>query len=91
MNLVAKLDLMEKIVRELEDLRNNQEAILKKISQIEVNNMELNHKELEESITTLYTEVAGHLDTVTALHESFQAETEKFQADNHIVREETEA
>jgi ElaB/YqjD/DUF883 family membrane-anchored ribosome-binding protein len=88
MDKVAKLDLMEKIVRELEDLRNSQEAVLKKISQVEVNNMELNHKELEDKITTFYTETAEQLDSLTALHESFAEETERFQRDNNIVREE---
>ena len=87
MNLVAKLDMMEKIGRELEDLRNSQEAVLKKIGQIEIHNMEINDQELEEQRTTFYTEVAEELDSLNELQEAFQARTEKFQRDNNVVRE----
>jgi septation ring formation regulator EzrA len=87
MNLVAKLDMMEKIGRELEDLRNSQEAVLKKIGQIEIHNMEINDQELEEKLTTFYTEVADELDALNELQEAFTARTEKFQRDNNVVRE----
>lgn len=87
MTNVAKLDLMEKMGRELEDLRNSQEAVLKKIGQIEIHNMEINDQELEETLTTFYTEVAEELDALSELSEAFQARTEKFQRDHNVVRE----
>lgn len=48
MGKLEKLDLMDKILREFEDLRNSQTSILKKISKIEADNINLGVKLLEE-------------------------------------------
>jgi hypothetical protein len=37
---------MEKIARELEDVRNSQQAVLEKIGKIEVDNIELGDKNI---------------------------------------------
>lgn len=84
MDKLAKFNLMEKVVRELDDLKNSQTAILKKVGQIEVHNIELSDKELEDTITDVFSDVSDSLDRVTALHESFAAKTEKFQQDNNL-------
>ena len=47
MDKLKKFDLMEKIVRELEDVRNSQQAVLEKIGKIEVDNIELGDKIIE--------------------------------------------
>ena len=41
MNTLKKFELMEKIVHELEDLKNSQLAIIQKLAKIEVDNIEL--------------------------------------------------
>ena len=42
MDTLKKFELMEKIVRELEDLQHSQQAIIQKIGKIEVVNIEEN-------------------------------------------------
>jgi mRNA-degrading endonuclease RelE of RelBE toxin-antitoxin system len=46
METLKKFELMEKIVRELEDLQHSQQAIIQKIGKIEVDNIELGDKKL---------------------------------------------
>ncbi len=41
MEKLQKLELMDKILRELDDLKNSQTAVLKKLAQIEVDNITL--------------------------------------------------
>jgi hypothetical protein len=49
MDKAQKFELMNKVVRELEDLQNSQTALITKISQIEVDNMNgLNDSYLEK-------------------------------------------
>ncbi len=88
MDKLAKFNLMEKVVRELDDLKNSQTAILKKIGQIEVHNIELNDKELETGVSDLFSDISDCLDDVTDLHENFAAKTEKFQQENNLVPQE---
>lgn len=88
MDNLAKFNLMEKVVRELDDLKNSQTAILKKIGQIEVHNIELNDKELETGVSDLFSDISDSLDDVTTLHETFAAKTDKFQQDNNLVPQE---
>lgn len=48
METLKKFELMEKIVRELEDLQNSQQAVIQKMGKIEVDNIELGDKKLEQ-------------------------------------------
>ncbi|MDB5111349.1 MAG: hypothetical protein JWR67_2463, partial [Mucilaginibacter sp.] len=41
MDKLKKFGLMEKIVHELEDLKNSQQAIIQKLAKIEVDNIDL--------------------------------------------------
>ncbi|WP_420154036.1 hypothetical protein [Siphonobacter sp.] len=85
MDKLAKFELMEKIVRELDDLRNSQTAVLKKIGQIEVENIELNDKTLEDGVSDLFTKMSETLDAVTAVHTEFSDRTDQFSKDNNLV------
>jgi ElaB/YqjD/DUF883 family membrane-anchored ribosome-binding protein len=84
MQKLEKWQLMDKIVRELEDLSNSQTAVLKKIAQIEADNINLNNTTLEKSLSEIYTKVSENLELVSALVTTFSAETEKFMTDNKI-------
>lgn len=83
------LTLMDKIIRELDDLKNSQTAVLKKISQIEVDNMNLNSDLLSDSLSGIHEEVDDAVEKVGALLEKFQEERNDFERDNPIS--ETEA
>lgn len=79
MNKKAQHNLMEKIVRELEDLKNSQVSVLKKISQIEADNINLGNKTLENQLPALFEKADEKLSLLSALHETFIAEAEAFK------------
>ncbi|QES87432.1 hypothetical protein [Rhizosphaericola mali] len=83
-----KYSLMAKIVRELEDLKNSQTAVIKKIGQIETDNINLDNKTLTKYLSTIYENVDKNLEGVDDLFTIFSEETEKFKKDNNITDEE---
>ena len=52
-----RLALMDKIIRELDDLKNSQTSILKKIAQIEADNINLEAGILSDGLPDLHEEV----------------------------------
>ncbi|TDG36698.1 hypothetical protein EZJ43_05275 [Pedobacter changchengzhani] len=84
MNTLKKFELMEKIVRELEDLQNSQQAIIQKIGKIEVDNIELSDKRLEKDLPDMHQRVADNLDTITGILEYFATKTDTFADKNNI-------
>lgn len=84
MNTLKKFELMEKIVRELEDVQNSQQALIQKIGKIEVDNIELSDKNLEKNLPEIHQRVADNLDTITALIASFGDKTQNFGDKNNV-------
>ena len=84
MDKLEKLDMMDKILREFEDLRNSQTSVLKKISKIEADNINLGVKLLEEKLTEIFFAVDTNLNLVSELEEQFQEYRDKFYKDNNI-------
>ncbi len=84
MDKLEKLELMDKILRELDDLKNSQTSILKKLSQIEVDNMNLGVSLLEKKLPDLHEEVDSSVVIVSGLLEEFQEYRDKFFADNNL-------
>jgi len=84
MDKKEQFDLMEKIVRELDDLQNSQTAILKKISQIEADNINLSNNTLENSLSELFSSIDSSLEAVSKLHENFREETDQFKTDHKL-------
>jgi len=76
---------MEKIVHELEDLKNSQQAIIQKLAKIEVDNMELGDKRLEKDLPDMHQRVADNLDTIAAILEDFAAQTDNYSNSNNIA------
>jgi len=85
MDKLKKFGLMEKIVHELEDLKNSQQAIIQKITKIEVDNMELGDKRLEKDLPDMHQRVSDNLDTVAGILEDFAVKTEQFNSQNNIA------
>jgi hypothetical protein len=92
MDKLKKFDLMEKISRELEDVRNSQQAVLEKIGKIEVENIELGDKMIESKIPEIYQKTADNRDSINEILESFQQKTEDFGNKSNIdkLREQDE-
>ena len=81
---MQKLELMDKILRELEDLKNSQTSVLKKIAQIEVDNINLGVALLDKKLPDVHEEVDSSVQIVTALQEEFQVYRDKFFTDNKL-------
>lgn len=85
MDTLKKFGLMEKIVHELEDLKNSQQAIITKLTKIEVDNMELGDKKLEKELPDMHQRVSDNLDTIAGLLEDFASQTDTFSNKNNIT------
>ena len=84
MKTLQKFELMEKIVRELEDVQNSQQALIQKIGKIEVDNMELNEKRLEQDLPEIHQRVADNLETISNILAYFADKTQSFGDKNNI-------
>ncbi|SDD92760.1 hypothetical protein SAMN05216464_10365 [Mucilaginibacter pineti] len=85
MDKLKKFGLMEKIVHELEDLKNSQQAIITKLAKIEVDNIELGDKRLEKDLPDMHQRVADNLDTIVSILEDFANQTDTFSDKNNIA------
>ncbi len=84
MDKIRKFELMEKIVHELEDLKNSQQAIIQKIGKIEVDNIDLGDKRLEKDLPDMHQRVADNLDSIAAILEDFATQTDEYNSKNNI-------
>ena len=84
MDKIRKSELMEKIVHELEDLRNSQQAIIQKLGKIEVDNIDLGDKRLEKDLPDMHQRVADNLDNITSILEDFANQTSDYEGKNNI-------
>ena len=84
MEKLQKLELMDKILRELEDLKSSQTAVLRKVAQIEADNITLGVSLLEKKLPDLHEEVDAGVEIVTALLDEFQVHRDKFFTDNKL-------
>ena len=87
MDKIEKFKTMEKVLRELEDLKNSETAVIKKIGLIETENMNLNIQELEKSIATIYDGAYKNLENIEGLHTSFVETVSDFKEKNNITDE----
>lgn len=84
MDKMQKLQMMDKILRELDDLKNSQTSVLKKVSQIETDNINVGVAVLEKDLPEVFENVDNGVTLVTALIEKFQGYRDKFAADNKL-------
>ena len=85
MDTLKKFELMEKIGRELEDLKHSQTAVIQKIGKIEVDNMELNNQKLEDKLGVMHQNASDILDSISAVFENFEEVKSKFEGKNNIA------
>jgi len=87
MDARAQLNSMDKIMRELDDLKNSQTSVLKKISQIEADNINLGMKVLEDQLPEIHEEVDDAVEKITELLDKFTEERNEFAKDHPITEE----
>jgi hypothetical protein len=85
MDTKQKLSLMDKIVRELDDLKNSQTSVLKKISQVEAENINLGNDILNDELPGIHEEIDDAIQKITALQEKFTDYRNEFAKDNPIA------
>ena len=84
MDKKEKLHLMEKMVRQLEDLVNSETAVVRKIGQMEAENINSNFKLLEDQLPDILSKSEETLELATKLHEEFTGEKDRFIKDNKL-------
>ncbi|HZI54647.1 MAG TPA: hypothetical protein VFD56_13115 [Chitinophagaceae bacterium] len=84
MEKMQKLQLMDKILRELDDLKNSQTSVLKKVTQIETENINLGIPVLDQELPDIHENIDKGIEYVSKLGEKFQAYRDKFSADNKL-------
>ena len=84
MNTLKKFELMEKIVRELEDLQNSQQALIQKIGKIEVDNIGLGDSRVEKDLPDIHQRLADNLDTIVGILADFANKTQNFGDKNNV-------
>src|ERR1700748_1248435 len=85
MDKIRKAELMEKIVHELEDLKNSQQVIIQKLAKIEVDNIDLGDKRLDKDLPDMHQRVSDNLDTIASILEDFASKTDQYNNQNNIA------
>lgn len=78
------LTAMEKMLREVEDVVNTQTSLLKKIAQIEADNINLGNKIIDKHISDIMAKADDGLNLATDLQTEFTAAKDKFIVDNKL-------
>lgn len=86
MNNLKKFELMEKIVRQLQDLQHSQQAIIEKIGKIEIDNFDLNDKNLEKIMSDIHQRTADDHTSINNLLDGFSDKTENFGEKNNVEK-----
>lgn len=84
MDKTEKLHLMEKILRELDDVVNSQTSLLKKVAQLEAENINLGNRLLEKQLPEIHLKADEALNIATALQTEFTGVKDKFIKDNKL-------
>lgn len=79
-----KMVMMDKIIRELEDFTNSQTSVLKKIGQIEAENINLGDRLLEKGLPEIYEHADQTLTEANTLLSEFTEARDKFVKDNKL-------
>jgi uncharacterized phage infection (PIP) family protein YhgE len=82
-----KLNSMEKMIRELNDIVNSQTSLLKKIAQLEAENINLGISLLEQKLPEIHSNADDTLNAAHSLVEEFTKVKDKFIKDNKLNEE----
>ena len=84
MDKMEKKNMMDKMVRELEDVTNSQTSLLKKLAQLEAENINLGNTILEKRLPDITSKIDGALTEANSLQEDFIEARDKFVKDNKL-------
>lgn len=86
MNNLKKFELMEKIVRQLQDIQHSQQAIIEKVGKVEIDNFDLNDKNLAKVLSDIHQRTADNFDSINALLDGFSEKTDTFGEKNNVEK-----
>ena len=75
---------MDKMIRELDDIMHSQTAVLKKLAQLEAENINLGNSLLEKRLPAIHEKVDAALTDVLAIQADFTEARAKFITDNKL-------
>ncbi|MEO6838161.1 MAG: hypothetical protein ABI261_09130 [Ginsengibacter sp.] len=84
MEKIEKLHSMEKMLRELDDIENSQISLLKKVSQLEAENINLGIGLLEKQLPEIHSKADETLTIAKKLKETFTELKDNFIKDNKL-------
>ncbi|HEY8687821.1 MAG TPA: hypothetical protein VIM07_01200 [Chitinophagaceae bacterium] len=84
MDKIEKMHIMDKMIRELEDITNSQTSLLKKITQLEAENINLGNSLLDKRIPDIHGKVDEALTEIKAVADEFTEVRDKFVKDNKL-------
>ncbi len=76
--------MMDKILRELDDVKSSQTSVLKKIAQIEAENINLGVQLLDQSLPHVHESTGNGITDIDSLLEKFKLHRDKFAKDNKL-------
>lgn len=79
-----KLNAMDKILRELDDLKNSETSVLKKITQIEAENINLGVGLLDQTLPDVHEHIDQAIAEVDQITSKFTEYRNKFSRDNKL-------
>ncbi|MEO9021756.1 MAG: hypothetical protein ABI237_09830 [Ginsengibacter sp.] len=79
-----KLNAMEKMLREVNDIVNSQTSLLKKIAQLEAENINLGNSLLDKHLPEIHSKVDDALNEVVVLQSVFIEAKDKYIKDNKL-------
>ncbi len=84
MDKIEKMHMMDKMIRELEDITNSQTSLLKKIAQLEADNINLGNTLLDKRLPDIHEKVDEALTEAKTVSQEFAEVREKFVKDNKL-------
>ena len=84
MEKIEKMHMMDKMMRELEDITNSQTSLLKKIAQLEAENINLGNTLLDKRLPDIHEKVDQALTEVNTVKAEFTEVRDKFVKDNKL-------
>lgn len=79
-----KLISMEKMIRELNDIVNSQASLLKKVAQLEAENINLGNNLLDQKLPAIHSNADETLNSASQLVEEFTRVKDKFIKDHKL-------
>ena len=87
---MEKLEAMNKILRELEDVKNSETAVLKKVAQVEAENINLGIGLLDKKLPDIHEYSDKSIETIDSLLQEFVEYRDKFVKDNNLAPKDEE-